>query len=188
MGPDSGKPVDYPLVAVVIGEALASGDRERAILLCGSGAGVTVAANRLPGIRAAYGSDHYTAHQMVEHDHVNVLTLGARVMGPEDAADIVEAFVQADFTPEERHQRRLSEVLELERDRSPNAATRLHDAGQSLWLDNITRALLDGGDAGQLHQQLRGDGPDLQPDDLRQGDDGERRLQRRQYAPSPRRE
>ncbi len=145
MGPDSGKPVDYPLVAVVIGEALASGDCERAILLCGSGAGVTVAANRLPGIRAAYGSDHYTAHQMVEHDHVNVLTLGARVMGPEDAADIVEAFVQANFTPEERHQRRLSEVLELERDRSPDAATRLHDAGQSLWLDNITRALLASG-------------------------------------------
>ncbi len=142
MGPDSGKPVDYPLVAMLIGEALASGDCERGILICGSGAGVTVAANRLPGIRAAYGSDHYTAHQMVEHDHVNVLTLGARVIGPEDAADIVEAFVQADFTPEERHQRRLSEVLELERDRSIDSATRLHDAGQSLWLDNITRTLV----------------------------------------------
>ncbi len=82
---------------------------------------------------------------MVEHDHVNVLTLGARVMGPEVAAEIVAAFVDATPSTEARHLRRLGEVLEFERDRSLNAATRLHDAGQSLWLDNITRGLVSSG-------------------------------------------
>jgi transaldolase len=145
MGPDSGEPVDYPLVAKVVGDALAHGDVTRGILICGSGAGVTIAANKLPLVRAALAPDHYTAHQMVEHDHCNVLTLGARVMGEEVAADIVSAFVGATPSTEARHLRRLGEVLEFERERSMNAATRLHDAGQSLWLDNITRALLTGG-------------------------------------------
>jgi transaldolase len=145
MGPASGDPVDYPLVARVLGDALASGDVTRGILICGSGAGVTIAANKLPLVRAALAPDHYTAHQMVEHDHCNVLTLGARVMGEEVAADIVTAFVGAIPSTEPRHLRRLGEVLEFERERSMNAATRLHDAGQSLWLDNITRALLTGG-------------------------------------------
>jgi transaldolase len=113
--------------------------------VCGSGAGVTIAANKLPGIRAAYAADHYTGHQMVEHDHVNVLTLGARVIGPEVAAEIAGAFVNAEPSTEERHLRRLGEVLDFERDRSMNAATALHDAGQSLWLDNITRALVSSG-------------------------------------------
>jgi transaldolase len=82
---------------------------------------------------------------MVEHDHVNVLTLGARVMGPEVAAEIVEAFVNAVPSTATRHLRRLGEVLDFEREHSMNAATRLHEAGQSLWLDNITRALLSSG-------------------------------------------
>lgn len=142
MGPDSGEPVDYPVVAKVVGDALAAGSVDRGILICGSGAGVTIAANKLPLVRAALAPDHYTGHQMVEHDHVNVLTLGARVMGEEVAADIVTAFVCARPSMEERHLRRLGEVLEFERQRSMNAATRLHAAGQSLWLDNITRALL----------------------------------------------
>src|SRR6266567_3032029 len=120
-------------------------DTARGVLICGSGAGVTIAANKLPGIRAAYAADHYTGHQMVEHDHVNVLTLGARVMGPAVAAEIVAAFVNAVPSIEDRHLRRLGEVLDFERERSMNAATLLHDAGQSLWLDNITRALLTSG-------------------------------------------
>src|SRR5215216_3595367 len=146
-GPDTAPPegIDYPLVAEAVADALDATDAERGILVCGSGAGVTIAANKLPGIRAAYAADHYTGHQMVEHDHVNVLTLGARVMGPEVAAEIVEAFVNAVPSTEARHLRRLGEVLDFERERSLNAATRLHDAGQSLWLDNITRALLTSG-------------------------------------------
>jgi transaldolase len=147
LGPDTAPPegIDYPLVAKAVADALDATDAERGVLVCGSGAGVTIAANKLPGIRAAYAADHYTGHQMVEHDHVNVLTLGARVMGPEVAAEIVEAFVNAVPSTEERHLRRLGEVLDFERERSMNAATRLHDAGQSLWLDNITRALLASG-------------------------------------------
>jgi transaldolase len=147
LGPDVAPPegIDYPVVAKAVADALDATDAERGILVCGSGAGVTIAANKLPGIRAAYAADHYTGHQMVEHDHVNVLTLGARVMGPEVAAEIVEAFVNATPSTEPRHLRRLGEVLEFERDRSLNAATRLHDAGQSLWLDNITRGLITSG-------------------------------------------
>ena len=78
-GPDTAPPegIDYPLVAKAVAHALEATDAERGILVCGSGAGVTIAANKLPGIRAAYAADHYTGHQMVEHDHVNVLTLGA---------------------------------------------------------------------------------------------------------------
>jgi ribose 5-phosphate isomerase B len=129
-GPDTAPPegIDYPIVAKAVADALEATDAERGILVCGSGAGVTIAANKLPGIRAAYAADHYTGHQMVEHDHVNVLTLGARVMGPEVAAEIVDAFVNAVPSTEERHLRRLGEVLDFERDRSMNAATRLHDA------------------------------------------------------------
>jgi transaldolase len=146
-GPDTAPPegIDYPIVAKAVADALDATDAERGILVCGSGAGVTIAANKLPGIRAAYASDHYTGHQMVEHDHVNVLTLGARVMGPEVAADVVDAFVNAVPSTEERHLRRLGEVLDFERNRSMNSATRLHDAGQSLWLDNITRGLVTSG-------------------------------------------
>src|SRR3989442_15841152 len=83
-GPDTAPPegIDYPLVAKAVADALDATDAERGILVCGSGAGVTIAANKLPGMRAAYAADHYTGHQMVEHDHVNVLTPGARVVGP----------------------------------------------------------------------------------------------------------
>lgn len=147
VGPDTAPPegIDYPMVTRLVGDAVAAMEAERGILICGSGAGVTIAANRLPGMRAAYGSDTYTAHQMVEHDHVNVLTLGARVMGPEVAAEVVEAFLDAVPGTEPRHVRRLGEVLEFERERSMNAAVQLHEIGQSLWLDNITRNLLCSG-------------------------------------------
>ena len=82
--------------------------------MCGSGAGVSIAASKMRGIRAATAHDHYTAHQMVEHDCVNVLTIGARVIGSEVAAEIVAAFVGATFTGEERHVRRLDKVLAIE--------------------------------------------------------------------------
>src|SRR5215207_7541903 len=146
-GPDTAPPegIDYPLVAEAVADALDATDAERGILVCGSGAGVTIAANKLPGVRAAYAADHYTGHQMVEHDHVNVLTLGSRVMGPEVAAEIVTAFVTAVPSTEARHVRRLGEGLQFERERAMNAAVKLHDIGQSLWLDNITRGLIASG-------------------------------------------
>lgn len=115
VGPDSGEPVDYPDVARRLCRAILDGRAERGILVCGSGAGATIAANKIVGIRAALAHDHYTAHQMVEHDDVNVLTMGARVLGVQPAKEIVLAFLGASFTGEERHRRRLSKVLELER-------------------------------------------------------------------------
>src|SRR5262249_61053214 len=100
-GPDTAPPegIDYPLVAQAVADALEATDADRGILVCGSGAGVTIAANKLPGVRAAYAADHYTGHQMVEHDHVNVLTLGARVMGPEVAAEVVDGFFNTEPRP-----------------------------------------------------------------------------------------
>src|SRR2546423_15341369 len=94
-GPDTAPPegIDYPLVAKAVADALDATDAERGILVCGSGAGGTSAAHKLPGMRAAYAADHYTGHQMVEHDHVNVLTLGARVVGPQVAGEIFQAVV-----------------------------------------------------------------------------------------------
>jgi ribose 5-phosphate isomerase B len=103
---------DYPVFAKLVGDALAAGHAERAVLICGSGAGVTVAANKLAGVRAALAPDTYTGHQMVEHDFCNVLTLGARIQGAEPAKEIVTAFVNASFSGAERHRRRLGRVLE----------------------------------------------------------------------------
>ena len=136
---------DYPTFAKLVGDAIAAGRAERAVLICGSGAGVTVAANKLPGVRASIAHDTYTAHQMVEHDACNVMTLGARVIGVELAKACVQAFVGATFSGAERHRRRLSEVLEIERAQHPNPLAALHRAGQSIWLDNIRRALLETG-------------------------------------------
>jgi ribose 5-phosphate isomerase B len=118
LGTDSTEPVDYPDVAVDVGEAVRSSQAERGLLVCGSGAGVAVAASKLVGIRAATVTDTYTAHQAVEHDDVNVLCLGARVTGPELAADIVRAYAGASFTGEERHRRRLDKVNAIERKES----------------------------------------------------------------------
>ena len=108
---------EYPDIAQSVGTAIVDGHADRGILICGSGAGMEVAANKLPGIRAASGHDTYTAHQMVEHDNVNVVTLGARVIGPELAAEIVTVFLNARFTADERHLRRLAKVHDLERRR-----------------------------------------------------------------------
>jgi ribose 5-phosphate isomerase B len=106
---------DYPDFAEVIARTVASGSAERGILVCGSGVGACVAANKAPGIRACLCHDTYSAHQGVEHDDMNVLCLGARVIGLELATELVAAFLSARFTGEPRHQRRLDKVLALER-------------------------------------------------------------------------
>lgn len=106
--------VDYPDYAKFLGDAVRSGKADRGILICGSGVGAAVAANKLPGIRAGLCHDTYSAHQGVEHDDVNVLCLGARVIGPALAMDLVDAFLGARFTNEERHKRRLEKVRQLE--------------------------------------------------------------------------
>jgi ribose 5-phosphate isomerase B len=114
LGTHSRAPVDYPDVAEEVAQALSEGRAERGVAVCGSGAGVSIAANKFPGIRAAVCHDTYTAHQAVEHDSLNVLCLGARVIGPSLAADIVRAFLGASFSREERHQRRLEKILTIE--------------------------------------------------------------------------
>lgn len=137
--------IDYPDVAIAVGAAIAVGSVIRGVLLCGSGAGVTVAANRLPLVRAALAHEPYTARQMVEHDHVNVLTIGARVIGPAIAAEVVATFLSAEFSAGARHARRLAKVLDLERTPPVNAPQQLAAAGQSLWLDNIAKRLISTG-------------------------------------------
>jgi RpiB/LacA/LacB family sugar-phosphate isomerase len=115
LGTHNREPTDYPDAAEAVGDALRSGRVERGILVCGSGAGVSVAANKIPGVRAAVCHDTYTAHQAVEHDDMNVLCLGSRVIGGSLAAEIVAAFLAAQFSGGERHRRRLDKVLAIER-------------------------------------------------------------------------
>src|SRR5213083_433805 len=105
---------DYPDFAEVVGKAVLDGRAERGVLICGSGVGASVAANKLPGIRAGMCHDTYSAHQGVEHDDINVLVLGSRVVGVKLAEDLVKAFLGAKFTKEERHVRRLGKVKALE--------------------------------------------------------------------------
>ena len=107
--------VDYPDKAREVGEQLQSGRAERGVIVCGSGAGVSVAACKIRGVRAATIHDAYTAHQGVEHDAVNVLCLGGRVVGVEVAAQIVQLFLHAQVSNEERHVRRRAKVDEIER-------------------------------------------------------------------------
>jgi ribose 5-phosphate isomerase B len=108
------QPVDYPDYAEALGLKLLEGGAERGILICGSGVGASVAANKLPGIRAGLCHDTYSAHQGVEHDNMNVLTLGARVIGVELAKELVRAFLGAQFSSEERHHRRVKKIQALE--------------------------------------------------------------------------
>ena len=116
LGTHSEEPVDYPDYARALGRAVLDGQAERGLLICGSGAGAAIAANKMRGIRAALAHDTYTAHQMVEHDDVNVCCLGARVVGAELAAEIVAAFLRARFSGEERHVRRLSKIAAIEKE------------------------------------------------------------------------
>lgn len=114
LGTDSTAPVDYPDYARAAGAAVREGRAERAVLVCGSGVGAAVAANKLHGVRAGLCHDTYSAHQGVEHDDMNVLALGARIIGPALVPELVDAFLRARFTGEERHVRRLAKVKALE--------------------------------------------------------------------------
>lgn len=105
---------DYPDFAELVGQALRAGQAQRGILVCGSGVGVSIAANKMPGIRAAICHDTYSAHQGVEHDDMNVLVLGERVIGEELAKEVVRAFLNASFSGEARHVRRLNKVKDIE--------------------------------------------------------------------------
>jgi ribose 5-phosphate isomerase B len=107
-------PVDYPDYAEAVGKLILSGGADRGVLICGSGVGTSVAANKLPGIRAAVCHDTYSARQGVEHDDMNILVLGARIIGEELARELVRAFLAAKFTAEERHLRRVGKIKALE--------------------------------------------------------------------------
>ena len=115
LGTKTTDPIDYPDKALEVGHAVVSGRADRGILVCGSGAGVSVAAGKIKGVYASTIHDTYTAHQGVEHDGMNVLCMGARVIGAELAAEIVEAYLGAEVSDEERHVRRRAKVLEIER-------------------------------------------------------------------------
>jgi len=105
---------DYPDYAEAVGRAVLEGRAERGILICGSGVGAAIAANKLPGIRAGLCHDTWSAHQGVEHDEMNVIVLGARIIGSELARDLVKTFLAANFTNEERHVRRIAKVKKIE--------------------------------------------------------------------------
>ncbi len=106
---------DYPDFAEAVGTAVVEGKAERAVLICGSGVGVSVAVNKFPGIRAAVCHDAYSAHQGVEHDNMNVLVLGSRIIGSELARELVRVYIAARFSGDERHLRRLAKVDAIER-------------------------------------------------------------------------
>jgi ribose 5-phosphate isomerase B len=128
LGTHSTDPVDYPDYARAVAEAVRDGRADRAVLICGSGAGACVAANKFRGIRAATCHDTFSAHQGVEDDGMNVLCLGARVIGPELASELVHSYLNAEFSNLERHRRRVSKVEGFEEafgGEPPTAATRL---------------------------------------------------------------
>ena len=114
LGTHSAAAVDYPDYAEAVAAVLRDGQAERGVIVCGSGAGVCIAANKFPGIRAAVVHDAYTAHQAVEHDDMNVLCIGSRVIGANLAREIVDTFLNAQFSGEERHLRRLAKIHDFE--------------------------------------------------------------------------
>ena len=114
VGTDGPEPVDYPDFAAKVGHAILEGKADRGILICGSGVGASVSANKISGIRAAICHDSYSARQGVEHDDMNVLVMGARVVAESLAKDLVRIFLDAEFTNEERHCRRLEKIFALE--------------------------------------------------------------------------
>jgi RpiB/LacA/LacB family sugar-phosphate isomerase len=114
VGTDSNSPVDYPDFAEAVAKAISDGVADRGVLICGSGVGASVAANKIPGIRAGLCHDTYSAHQGVEHDDMNVLVLGGRVIGVELARELVNNFLAAKYSDEERHRRRVAKIKALE--------------------------------------------------------------------------
>ena len=153
VGTNTTEPVDYSDYAQAIGQALRENRAERGILLCGSGVGASMAANRIPGIRAGLCHDTYSAHQGVEHDDMNVLVLGGRIVGIELARELIHAFLNARFSGEARHRRRLAKMTALE-----NPLRALQVFGQSVWLDYIRRSLITSGELRHLIDEdgLRG--------------------------------
>ena len=123
VGTASTAPVDYPDYAEAVAQGVLHGGTERGILICGSGVGASVAANKIPGIRAGLCHDSYSAHQGVEHDNLNVLVLGARVVADELAKDLCTIFLNARFTAEDRHQRRLAKIQLIEQRYSHGSTT-----------------------------------------------------------------
>lgn len=115
VGTDSTRAVDYPDFAEKVGIAIREANADRGILICGSGVGASIAANKMPGVRAGICHDTYSAHQGVEHDAMNVLVLGARIIGVELARELVKTYLAAAFTQEERHVRRLEKVRSIEK-------------------------------------------------------------------------
>ncbi len=114
VGTDSAAAVDYPDYAEAVAVAVRRGEVDRGVMICGSGVGASVAANKVPGVRAAICHDTYSAHQGVEHDHMNILVLGARIVGAALATEVLEAFLGARFSDEERHRRRVGKIRLLE--------------------------------------------------------------------------
>ena len=114
LGTRNTEPVDYPDFAEAVGLAIRKGNAARGILVCGSGVGASVAANKIPGVRAGLCHDHYSAHQGVEHDDMNVLVMGGRVIGEAVALELVQAFLDSQYTGEVRHDRRLGKVKAIE--------------------------------------------------------------------------
>lgn len=153
VGTYSKDPVDYPDYAEAVGAALREYRADRGVLICGSGVGASMAANKIPGIRAGLCHDTYSAHQGVEHDGMNVLVLGGRVVGIELARELIHAFLNANFTGEDRHLRRLAKMTALE-----NRLRALQVFGQSVWLDYIRRSLMTSGELRRLIDEdgLRG--------------------------------
>jgi RpiB/LacA/LacB family sugar-phosphate isomerase len=121
VGTMNDEPVDYPDFAEAVAKRLLDGQAERGVLICGSGVGASVSANKIPGIRAGLCHDTYSARQGVEHDDINLLVLGARVIGVELARELVQHFLAANFTGEERHNRRVEKIKALERRYGKNA-------------------------------------------------------------------
>jgi ribose 5-phosphate isomerase B len=115
LGTNSMESVDYPDFAEKAGRAIQQGDVERAVIVCGSGVGACIAANKMKGVYAAICHDTYSAHQGVEHDNMNALCLGGRIIGPELANELVKVFLAAQFSHEERHKRRVNKILSIEK-------------------------------------------------------------------------
>jgi transaldolase len=141
-------PVDYPDYAAAAAGAVVRGEVDRAIVVCGSGAGACIAAGKVPGARAFYAGDTYTAHQGVEHDDGNVLCLGERVTGPELAVEIARAYIRAQFSDQERHRRRVGKIIAIEHDANFPTEALLRE-GQSIWLDIISRLMITSGELRQ---------------------------------------
>jgi ribose 5-phosphate isomerase B len=114
LGTHDETPVDYPDYAAAVGRTVVAGRADRGVIVCGSGAGAAIAANKIAGVRCAQAHDTYTAHQAVEHDDANVIALGSRVIGTSLAAEVLTAFLEARFSNEERHTRRVAKIRALE--------------------------------------------------------------------------